>query len=151
MNKDPWETINNTWIIYFVIALRWEFVLFQDEVKSSDTENESEILQQSPEAICTVQLPKESVAISLPQGLTSATTISNMPGLPEVVPMEVDTDSNQGNISPTLLKTIPEVTEESHTGIKADLSPYIDNHNSPEQDGNGDPYPESTINLQDLR
>lgn len=126
-------------------------VIFQDEVKSSDTENESEILQQSPEAICTVQLPKESVAISLPQGLTSATTISNMPGLPEVVPMEVDTDSNQGNISPTLLKTIPEVTEESHTGIKADLSPYIDNHNSPEQDGNGDPYPESTINLQDLR
>ena len=128
--------------------------MFQDEVKSSDTENESEILQQSPEAICTVQLPKESVAISLSQAITSATTISNMPGLPEVVPMEVDTDCNQANISPTLLKTIPplpEVTEESHTGIKADLSSYIDSHNSPEQDGNGDPYPESTINLQDLR
>lgn len=129
--------------------------MFQDEVKSSDTENESEVLQQPAEAIFTVQLPKESVAISLPQGITSATAISNMPCLPEAVPVEVDTDCNQGNISPTLLKPIPslpEVTEESHTGIKADLPSYIDSHNSSEQDdGNGDPYPESTINLQDLR
>lgn len=133
-------------------------VIFQDEVKSSDTENETEVLvgqvQQSPEGIPIVQLSRESLAINLPKGLTAATAVG-MPCMPEVEHMEVDVDCNQGNTSDASLEPIPslpEVTEENNDVIKSDLSPYMDNHSPSEQDVvNGDTYPESTINLQDLR
>jgi len=133
-------------------------VIFQDEIKSSDTENEADVLvaqiQQSPEGIPVVQLPRESLQINLPQGLKAESAVTVVQ-VPEVEHMEVDTDGNHGNITELPLEPIPPLqnAQKERGGLgKGDLSPYMDNQSSSEQDeGNGDSYPESTINLQDLR
>lgn len=56
------------------------------------------------------------------------------------------------DISLVPISSLTDVADERRSLRKGDLSPYLDNHSSSEQDeGNGDTYPESTINLQDLR
>lgn len=101
-----------------------------------------------------MQLPKETVQINLPQGLTTESTVT-MVHAPEVEHMEVDPSGNHNNATDSPLEPIsslPDETEEGRGLVKTDLSPYMDNHSSSEQDeSNGDTYPESTINLQDLR
>lgn len=70
--------------------------------------------------------------------------------------MEVDTNDStaldvSSDISLVPLTSLTDVADERRDVEKGDLSPYLDNHSSSEQDeGNGDAYPESTINLQDL-
>ena len=130
----------------------------QDEIKSSDTENEAEVVvshvQESPEGISVVELPKETVQINLPQGLITESAVT-MVHVPEVEHMEVDASGNHSNATDNPLEPISSLSNETEEGgglVKADLSPYMDNHSSSEQDeSNGDNYPESTINLQDLR
>ena len=113
-------------------------------------------LQQSPEGIHAVQLPKESMQISLPQGLITEPSVT-MVHVSDVEHMEVDTNDDPAHADPSEIPlvpipSLPNVPEERGGLGKGDLSPYMDNHSSSEQDeGNGDTYPESTINLQDLR
>lgn len=140
-------------------------VIFQDEVKSSDTENEAEVLvaqiQRSPEGVSTVRLPKESLQINLPQGLITdpaAVTMVHMSGTEHMEVDSNDTTSHvtahdvSSDISLVPISSLTDVADERRSLGKGDLSPYLDNHSSSEQDeGNGDTYPESTINLQDLR
>lgn len=107
-------------------------------------------IQQSPEGIPVVQLPKESMQINLPQGLITESAVAVV-HVSEVEPMEVDTNDSP-EIPLVSIPSLPDVTEERESLGKGDLSPYMDTHSSSEQDeGNGDTYPESTINLQDLR
>lgn len=113
-------------------------------------------IQQSPEGVPIVQLPKESVQISLPQGLITESAVAVV-HVSDVEHMEVDTNDSPAHIVPSEIPLVPipslsDVTEERASLGKGDLSPYMDTHSSSEQDeGNGDTYPESTINLQDLR
>lgn len=111
-------------------------------------------IQQSPEGIPVVQLPRESLHINLPQGLKAESAVTVVQ-VPEVEHMEVDTDGNHGNITELPLEPIPPLqnAQKERGGLgKGALSPSLDNQSSSEQDeGNGDSYPESTINLQDLR
>ena len=69
--------------------------------------------------------------------------------------MDVNTCGNHGNTIEIPLEsssTLPGASVQSEVMEKGGLSPYMDNQSSSEQDeGNGDTYPESTINLQDLR
>lgn len=128
----------------------------QDEVKSSDTENEAEVLvaqiQQSPEGIATVHIPRDSFQINLPHGTVTDSTTAHVP---EVERVDVNTCGNHGNTIEIPLEsssTLPDASAQSEVMEKGGLSPYMDNQSSSEQDeGNGDTYPESTINLQDLR
>ena len=118
-------------------------------------------IQQSPEGVPTVRLPKESLQINLPQGLITDPGALTMVHVSDGEHMEVDTNdstphvTSHGVSSDISLVPIPSLTDvaEERRGLgKGDLSPYMDNHSSSEQDeGNGDTYPESTINLQDLR
>jgi len=113
-------------------------------------------IQQSPEGIPIVQLPKESMQISLPQGLITESAVA-MVHVSDVDHMEVDTNESPANTAPPEIPLVPipspsDVQEGRGSLGKGDLSPYMDTHSSSEQDeGNGDTYPESTINLQDLR
>ena len=110
-------------------------------------------IQQSPEGIPTVQLPKESMQISLPQGLITESAVAVV----HVEHMEVDANDSPADTVPSEIPLVPipsltDAPEERGSLEKGDLSPYMDTHSSSEQDeGNGDTYPESTINLQDLR
>lgn len=76
---------------------------------------------------------------------------------PDVEHMEVDTNDSPADTVPSEIplggiSSLSDVPEERGSLGKDDLSPYMDTHSSSEQDeGNGDTYPESTINLQDLR
>lgn len=135
-------------------------VIFQDEIKSSDTENEAEVLvaqiQRSPEDAPTVRLPKESLQINLPQGLMTDPAAVTMVHISGTEHMETDTnDSTAHDVSSDIsllpISSLTDVADERRDIGKGDLSPYLDNHSSSEQDeGNCDTYPESTINLQDL-
>lgn len=113
-------------------------------------------IQQSPEGIPVVQLPKESMQINLPQGLITESSVA-MVHVTDVEHMEVDTDNSPAHavtseIPLVSIPSLPDVAEERGSLGKGDLSPYMDTHSSSEQDeGNSDTYPESTINLQDLR
>ena len=113
-------------------------------------------IQQSPEGIPTMQLPKESMQISLTQGLVTESAVA-MVHVPEVEHMEVDSNDSPADTVPSeiplvAIPPLTDVPEERGSLGKGDLSPYMDTHSSSEQDeGNGDAYPESTINLQDLR
>ena len=113
-------------------------------------------IQQSPEGIPVVQLPKESMQISLPQGLIPESTVAVV-HISDVEHMEADTTESPAHALPSEIPllpipSLPGVQEEREGLGKGDLSPYMDTHSSSEQDeGNGDCYPESTINLQDLR
>ena len=114
-------------------------------------------IQQSPEGVPIVQLPKESMQISLPQGLITTESAVAMVHVSDVEHMEVDTNDNPAHTVPSEIPLVPipslsDVPEERGSLGKGDLSPYLDTHSSSEQDeGNCDTYPESTINLQDLR
>lgn len=114
-------------------------------------------IQRSPEGIPTAQLPKESMQISLPQGLITESAVAMVHVPPDVEHMEVDTNDNPADTVPSEIplggiSSLSDVPEERGSLGKDDLSPYMDTHSSSEQDeGNGDTYPESTINLQDLR
>ncbi|XP_073255988.1 uncharacterized protein [Porites lutea] len=131
-------------------------VIFQDEVKSSDTENEAEVLvaqiQQSPEGTATVHIPRDSFQINLPHGPVTDSTTAHVP---EVEHVDVNTSGNHGNTIEIPLEsssTLPDASAQSEVMEKGGLSPYMDNQSSSEQDeGKGDTYPESTINLRDLR
>ena len=113
-------------------------------------------IQQSPEGIPMVQLPKESTQISVPQVLIAEPAVA-MIHMSDVEHMEVDTNDSPADTVPSEIPLVPipslsDVPEERESLGKGDLSPYMDTHSSSEQDeGNGDTYPESTINLQDLR
>lgn len=101
-------------------------------------------IQQSPEGIPIVQLPRESGQINLPQGLTNEPTVTVV-HVPEVERM--DTDANTTEIQLESIPSLPDATEDRGNGQF-----NMDNNSSSEQDeGTGDAYPESTINLQDLR
>ena len=115
-------------------------------------------IQQSPEGIPVAQLPKESMQISLPQGLITESAVAMAVHVPpDVEHMEVDTNDSPADTDPSEIPlggipSLTDVPEERGSLGKGDLSPYMDTHSSSEQDeGNGDTYPESTINLQDLR
>ena len=118
-------------------------------------------IQRSPEGVSTVRLPKESLQINLPQELITdpaAVTMVHMSGTEHMEVDGNDTTSHvtahdvSSDISLVPISSLTDVADERRSLGKGDLSPYLDNHSSSEQDdGNGDTYPESTINLQDLR
>ena len=113
-------------------------------------------IQQSPEGIPVVQLPKESMQVSLSQGLITESAVA-MVHVSEVEHMEVDTNDSPADTAPSEIPLVPipslsDVPKGRGSLGKGDLSPYMDTHSCSEQEeGNGDTYPESTINLQDLR
>lgn len=113
-------------------------------------------IQRSPEDAPTVRLPKESLQINLPQGLMTDPAAVTMVHISGTEHMETDTnDSTAHDVSSDIsllpISSLTDVADERRDIGKGDLSPYLDNHSSSEQDeGNCDTYPESTINLQDL-
>ena len=131
-------------------------------MKSSDTETEGEILvahiQQSPDAIAAG--PQQSLQISIPQGLSvqlPQSVESTAAAIHEinVERMEIDaadTTTVSAEIRLGSISSPPGVHEGEGVLGKGGLSPYMEHQCSPEQEeGNSDSYPESTINLQDLR
>ncbi|PFX12910.1 GTP-binding protein A [Stylophora pistillata] len=132
-------------------------VIFQDEIRSSDSEHEAEVLvvqiQRFPEGASTVRLPKELLQINLIQELMTDAAAVTMVHISGTEHMEVHTNDSTIHVTPhdvssdislVPISSLTDVSGERRDIGKGELSPYLDNHSSSEQDdGNGDTYPEN--------